>query len=274
MNSMVEKYHDGTINSGTSVIIGIRDRYDYRINNALASLRAQKPGRGLLEVLLVDYGSDRKYRGCFDALCAEYSVVGVWTGTANQWNRAHCMNIGIKFASQEFVLFSDVDIIFDEMYVKNCMCIPQSSPGIAVYSDMLELGREHESQLLRSPLGIKRLKRFAVARACVRKNSLFPYGSSILFVPRFPLVAMRGFDESFKLWGCEDVDLLQRLSLCGIQFAKLTESFHLHQWHERFENVKANSGLRRQIDLNFDYLARQSSIVRNLESWGDPRFIR
>lgn len=52
---------------------------------------------------------------------------------------------------------------------------------------------------------------------------------------------IRGYDESYELWGGEDDDLFRRLVTLGLERRDLTsdEAFYLHQWHPEYEGIPA-----------------------------------
>ena len=82
---MLEKQTRGMDDSVT-VIIGIRNRSDYRLRNALWSLRNQNYPSDLVQIIVVDYGSAAEHRirtldlcNRFNAKCVPLSAPRVGT---------------------------------------------------------------------------------------------------------------------------------------------------------------------------------------------------
>jgi hypothetical protein len=82
------------------------------------------------------------------------------------------------------------------------------------------------------------------------------------------LKIIRGYDEYYEVWGGEDVDLLRRLRYLGLEAQSLgSDSFYMHQWHPKFEDVPQGAASQRIRD-NHAHLKRSHGILRNGPDWG------
>jgi hypothetical protein len=261
-----------------AVIIPIRDRYDYRVENAIRSVRGQSGGvvgkDGIvmpIEIMLVDYGSKETHKEEFERLVADYSLTGIWTGIEGPWNKSHCLNIALKRTNAEYVQVCDVDIIFAPDYFEVFTKEISLNPKQMLYCNMLDLEEGEVAGLIDYPAEYARLKNKAEYRGkkpgMGEKSAL---GSSILFVCRDYFFSVGGYDERYELWGDEDWDILKRFELMGVALTNMSHATsHLHQWHPRFENVGTVEGFEEKVKDNRRYFLENNSVVRNAGKWGE-----
>jgi len=97
------------------------------------------------------------------------------------------------------------------------------------------------------------------------------YSTGVVVVPASFLRLIRGYDEHYREYGAEDIDLVLRLGWLGLQLTTLPTTgpaYYLHQWHERHEGVRSPQ-LQAIIAENTRYLYRNHSIRRNPRGWGE-----
>ena len=111
-----------------TVLYGVKNRAGYKLRNSLDSIRNQNYPQELINILVVDYGSDDEHLSEIKVLCDKYDAQLVQTNISSNWNKAHCMNIGIKQISTKFLLSSDVDIIFAKNYLSTIVDKLTNSP--------------------------------------------------------------------------------------------------------------------------------------------------
>ena len=81
----------------------------------MKSLKNQIYPKKLIKIILVDYGSDEKYRKDFYNICQEFEIEGIWTGSSMEvWNKSKCINIALNNATTKYFLVADVDMIYSE----------------------------------------------------------------------------------------------------------------------------------------------------------------
>lgn len=196
-----------------SIVIGFRDRDLERVINCLESLNNQSIKD--FELLFVDYGSKRECAKAVEQVCNNYSFCQyIFVDVEGQfWNRAHCLNIGVKKSKAYYVLTSDIDIIFDPDFVATLLadCSKDSVVHAPVY--YLDAG------VIDIPQDVEKLES-AVSYgicSCVHRDVFYDVG---------------GYDEFYCIWGAEDRDLKNKLEKQGIKEKILSEKALLfHQWH-------------------------------------------
>jgi predicted glycosyltransferase involved in capsule biosynthesis len=250
-----------------TVVIGVRNRTDYRLGNALRSIRDQSHPSPLIRILVVDYGSEPRAAALVANVCREHGAQYVHVEEAGVWSRSRCLNVGIRRVETTFVLTSDVDILLSKDYLTQGIRALRKRPLSVVGSAMLDLPEEF-TEVLRSaacdsgPLCLQEWKR----RSAPRLDLAFHPSVTLTFTAFHHLI--RGYDEHYELWGGEDVDLLRRLTRVGLQRELVDPSaFYLHQWHPKYENIPEEGRLE-MIRRNHEYLNSHYSIVRNDAGWG------
>ena len=250
-----------------TVVIGVRNRSDYRIANALRSIREQTYAAGLVRVLVVDYGSEPSSQAVIMRLCAQHDVEYLRVDEAPVWSRARCLNIGIRRASTTFLMTSDADIMLSRGYLADAIRALEASPLSVLCSSMLDLPEESVEVMKNAvrPGGQLALDRWK--DWCSPRFGSSYHRSVVLTYTAFFLL-IRGYDEHYEVWGSEDDDLMRRFRYLGLRPRPLDSgSFYLHQWHPKFEGVP-NGEQAAVIRRNYAYFARNHSIVRNDRDWG------
>src|SRR5665647_475985 len=112
-------YKSTAITFFVSIIIGFRNREILRIKNVMDSLEKQTCSG--FELIFVDYGSDETVSGQVKALLINYPFVKyIYSDTRGwYWNRAHALNTGIKLASGNILLTSDIDLVFPPDFINS-----------------------------------------------------------------------------------------------------------------------------------------------------------
>lgn len=250
-----------------TVVIGVRNRADYRIANALRSIREQTYAAELVRVLVVDYGSEPSSQALIMSLCGQHDVEYLRVEKAPIWSRARCLNIGIRRASTTFLMTSDADIMLSRRYLADAMRALEASPLSILCSSMLDLPEESvevvkDAARSGGPLALDRWKEWCSPRF----GSPFHHSIALTYTAFFQLI--RGYDEYYEVWGAEDRDLMRRFRYLGLRLQALNSgSFYLHQWHPKFEGVPGGERAP-VIRRNHAHLLRNHSIVRNDGNWG------
>jgi predicted glycosyltransferase involved in capsule biosynthesis len=250
-----------------TVVIGVRNRADYRIANALRSIREQTYAAELVRVLVVDYGSEPSSQAAIMNLCAQYDAEYVPVDEAPVWSRARCLNIGIRRASTTFLMTSDADVMFSRRYLADAIRTLEVSPLSVLVSSMLDLPKESVEVMedAARPGGQLSLSQWK-GWCSPRFGSPIHYSIALTWTAFFHLI--RGYDEYYELWGWEDYDLMRRFRYLGLRPQALDSgSFYLHQWHPKFEGVPGGENAP-AIGRNLAYYRWNRSIVRNDGDWG------
>ena len=104
--------HEVSRTDDVTVLIGARNRANYRLENALRSIRSQTYPADLVRIVVVDYGSEPVGASRTASMCARHDAEYLRVDGVEVWSRSRCLNIGIRHANTKFLLVSDVDIVF------------------------------------------------------------------------------------------------------------------------------------------------------------------
>jgi hypothetical protein len=251
-----------------TILIGVRDRADYRLANALASLRAQSHPQHLVRIVVVDYGSEIPTGRRIEDVCRRYRADYMRVDHTSAWNRSRCLNVAIRRTTTKYVLTSDVDLLFSPTYVADAIQLLRRLPLTVVCSAMLDLPAECVERLeaLAREGGALRLDQL-VAGAAPRSDLALHPSIGVTYTVFYQLI--RGYDEFYELYGSEDEDLAKRFRYLGLDLVALdTPGFYLHQWHPKFEGVEVHPSLARVLVRNHDHLTHTHTILRNPDGWG------
>ncbi len=248
-----------------TVIIGVKDRFDNRIINALESIRYQDYPTDLINITIVDYDSKEELIPKFKNLCKKYNAKYIRINNQPVWNRGHCQNIGIKRAKTKYVLTSDTDIIFEKNYIRESINELKKNPNQIILGFCFFLPD--------TPIEKFDFKKFKHLANKPKKNQGLAKGISLTLT--YFHHKINGYDEQFKMGGWEDLDLIKRLVINGLNIKGLKDkTYFLHQWHPRHEEAKKIKGYKEQIERNWQYLMINHSIIRNKNGWGEIEFKR
>lgn len=239
-----------------SIVLSFRNREETRVRRCLRSLSHQHFTD--FEVLLVDYGSDTAVASAIHSLVREFPFATyIYSDTRGQpWNRSRALNIGIQLASGQYILTTDVDLIFAPDFLTICQQEARPKRILHILPFLLPQGFDDWDNV-------------------INYAGRFPKGSTSM-LGACQLAAAeawrqcQGFDEFYRYYGAEDHDLEGRFALLGIEPFWLTEfTTVFHQWHPAVNYLTAGfmSGhvwtrIRLYIHQNHGIL------LRNDEIWG------
>lgn len=238
-----------TLTAGLTVLVPTRDRAGERLAKLLASLNGQS-ARCEMRVIVVDYGSGQDDAREIAQRAAQHGAELVRI-EASEWNRSAALNAGLRRVLTKFVLVADADLIFEPRYVEKALDLLRRDPLQIVVSAMRDLPQLTQAAV--SNAGFKELSDQASPRFDAK------YHPSIIAVHRLALAAVGGYDEGYRAWGLEDVDLFTRLRKAGLDPADAgADTAYLHQWHPKYSGL-SQPNLAGFISANRDRLRRKRS---------------
>jgi hypothetical protein len=250
-----------------TVLIGVRNRSDHRLVNALRSIRDQTHPAEWVHPVVVDYGSDTAHAQRTLEVCRDFDVECVRVEIGGMWSRSRCLNVGIRPATTKYLLTSDVDVVFSDRYLADAVEALRGSPFSVVGAPMLDLPEESVEHFRRSAETGEALDlEYWKERSSRRLDIDFHPSIGMTSTAFYQLI--RGYDEYFEGWGAEDRDLMRRLWYLGLSPQPVgSTSFYLHQWHPKFEDVSGGEDAP-VIKENHRYLEHHHTILRNDDDWG------
>ncbi|MBN2192255.1 MAG: glycosyltransferase family 2 protein [Polyangiaceae bacterium] len=244
-----------------SAIIPIRNRAGIRLENCLRSLRWQRLPAAELEIVVSDFGSDPEASRTIAECAARHDARLVRIETGAMWNRARALNFGIQAASGGLIFCTDADMIFapdfvptilaeqqqhDERLICICRChdlpeaVPESLHDVGDFAGLAALGA------LRLGPG---------TGACQAARREF-------------FLHARGYDEKYRYWGKEDLDLLHRAEQYGLTPHWISDrTSMLHQWHPTMRYDRKLIWHLNKLRYNWT----KHIVVKNRRQWGGWR---
>ena len=240
-----------------TIIIGFRNREPERVRRCLQSLANQTIDD--FTVIFVDYGSQPPLTRYIQSVVESYPLCQyVYTHTAGwSWNRSRALNIGFQLAETEYVLFSDVDIIFSPNFVET---VYKAQTGDAVIGCAPHFLPEELTDY----------------RNLDKYIRVLPHGRSAhvgvcLCAPSSAIRELQGFDERFEYWGLEDSDIHRRALSLGLRECWIHEKTAIfHQWHpiRRGGVLSSFQGSFQERWLDPYYNRSKLKLVCNPSGWG------
>ncbi len=225
---------------------------------------------------MVDDGSNDNTKEYINGINKNYELKYIYLERCMDSCRSRARNYGIKMAEGEIIIFIDADIIVKKDYlerVEKCfsmdnnivliglrVMLPQDIPFEMVqdgsvfetYSFDCERYELHEFRY-------DILNELSYNASSIQ--SPFLYGQSCnLIAPKKWLEEVNGFDEDFKAWGLEDIELCYRLWKIGLKFIIDSKLEVLHQFHWVEEKVVEVSKIAGVVENTRLFLLKHSNI--------------
>ena len=255
------------VNNTVTIIIPVRNRFDYKIFNLLNSIKNQTYDSSLLETIIVDFGSDEEYSIKYEDLKKDYNVTIKKCKEVKEWSRSKALNIGIKNSKTEYVLISDYDLIFSKNYVEECINNVRKKRNNILWTKFMDSRKGDINHVIKIEDYDVYLKNTDF-RSDISKNKNY-VTKSILFGRSDFFKEIRGYDENYSIWGVEDDDIIRRFQLNGIELKDLSDkTSFIHQWHPKHQGFD-ESTINENLKKNTKYFLSNNTIVRNKEKWGE-----
>ena len=250
-----------------TVILPVRNRYNFRLDNTLKSISQQDYCSDLVKVVLVDYGSDPKFEEHYRSVCDQYDADYFRVDGPMKWNLSHATNLIIRRTSSKYVLCTGMDLMLSPHFIKEGIRQVSKKPGLMHIATMYETPEGLINGLL-DPLDMDSL----------REKSKLMYRQDAWPFTRNPGINMglkhyyeriRGYDERYTLWGYEDDDFVKRMELSGLRVTNDNSQIYcIHQFHP-IERVLEPEKFNPTLQLNWRMLKNDHSIIRNSSGWGN-----
>lgn len=211
-----------------TVAIPLRNVDAARLERCLSSIR-QSTSEFNLRIILSDFGSDLEHFENVKNLAQKYKAELLAAKTSANWSRSRCLNIAIRHCKTDWILFTDVDMIFSSELFNMWNCYYNS------LNELLGEKAVYLAQCKKLP-PIAKLPLpwdssfFEATSQLGRVFQTFGHGGCQIMSTKL-LRELRGFNENFEVWGSEDLDLSNRAELNGCKIIWMHPGKYLHQWH-------------------------------------------
>lgn len=219
-----------------SVIIPTYNRRD-EVSRILSALSEQSFSADDFEVVVAIDGSLDGTRELIAEFRAPYRLRGVWQENAG---RAAACNAGAKHARGEVLVFLDDDM----EPARDCLAkhfAAHQRDALRAVIGAIPLTTSAESPPLLEFLGAKVgsfLERLAQPGYQIKPRDFF---SSNFSIPRDLLFELGGFDDGFRIYGNEDVELAFRLLGAGVPIVFCPEAVARQSYRKTFAELARDS---------------------------------
>jgi glycosyltransferase involved in cell wall biosynthesis len=209
------------------------------------------------EVIVVDDGSSDNTKDYIKGINENYELRYVYLERCENSCRSRARNYGIKMAEGQIIIFIDADIIVKKDYLKEVERCYSMDKNIMLVGLRVMLPQNVPFEMVQNGSVFEKYsfdcERYELHEfRCDILNELsynasaiqapFLYGQSCnLIAPKSWLDEVNGFDEDFKAWGLEDIELCYRLWKIGLKFIINSKLDVLHQFHWVEEKVVEES---------------------------------
>ncbi len=203
-----------------SFIVPYRNRDTTRVSNCLQSIHKQTFTD--FEIIFIDYGSDLIIQKEIEKLCREFPQVKYYFFDTRyqMWSRAHALNLGVLQAKGRFLVIVDIDLIYPPNFAD--LLRKKIDDNTFVQYQCYYMPENHQDY-----------QNLDFSKTYPYKVSSTKFAAGLIAIPKEKTYAIGGYDEYFKVWGVEDIDLKKRLLANGVQgkILSIDEAPTFHQWH-------------------------------------------
>ncbi len=258
-----------------TVMICIKGRMDFRLENNLRSIRSQTYPKELIKIVVVDYDNHEEDAKKLRSLCEKFEAKIIRVTNRPVWNKSHAFNVALRHVETKFLMTNDADMILSQNYIEESIKSIKSKPLSLVLNVMLDLSEDSVEELeLYAKNGHVPDTENLKSNTIKRKTYTDIVGADEMHIAIFVTYSIfckiiRGYDEFYTFWGSEDNDMYRRLHYFGLETINLkNRAYYMHQWHPKYEGVQ-HPGLNEVIKKNRDYFNLNHSIIRNDNNWGE-----
>ncbi|MBP7562534.1 MAG: glycosyltransferase [Candidatus Cloacimonetes bacterium] len=244
----------------TSIIINTYNRPDF-LRKSLISLCHQSVT--IEELIIADDGSSEDMLSILNEFKPQLSCPVKYVTQADKGFRlARCRNNGVRYASGDFLIFLDQDLVYTRHFLKTM--IDHAKKGYFVVAwpvrttqaqailmdETLISHGEYESVITQQQCKRvkKQFKKDLFKRLCHflhLKKSGTKFRGGVAGIFREDYIRINGYDENYIGWGNEDDDFGRRLYFSGIKgINPFYNDYPVHLWHPENHNAGERINLK------------------------------
>ena len=250
-----------------TVILPVRNRYNFRLDNTLNSIRQQDYDADLIKIVLVDYGSDRNFEDHYRLVSEQYEAEYLRVDGPMKWNLSHATNLVLKQTTSKYVLCTGMDLMLSPKFVQESIKQVNQKPGQMHIATMYE----SPEGLITGFLDTLDMDSLRDSSKLMFRHDAWPHvrNPGINMGLKYYYERIRGYDERYTLWGYEDDDFVKRMELSGLRMTSDNPHIYcIHQYHP-IERVLEPEKFNPTQQLNWRMLKNDHTIMRNASGWGD-----
>jgi glycogen synthase len=208
-----------------SVVIPVRNRRE-TLSRLLGTLRNDWPDQA--EVIVVDYGGSDDLASSLR--CLEWPVLRyIYADAQGTFCLSHARNIGLRAAFGRWVVILDCDLLVAPGFIAQTLAFCRAHPEAVVCGPVYKLMPSAQDRIEKGELDP--LRDFEKLQQEALPHRIDAPAGGLLAFPRALMAGIGGYDEEYKGYGFEDVDLMDRLGKRGATLS-LADGFQaLHQFH-------------------------------------------
>ncbi|MCB0339829.1 MAG: glycosyltransferase, partial [Bdellovibrionales bacterium] len=240
-----------------TVVIPARNVDSERMARCLQSIR-ESDDPSSCEIIVSDFGSRAEVLRPLRELCQKYEAVLLESKTRNRWSRSRALNIAIRACRTPWIMFTDADMIFSPQLISMWRAYLNAfGPKVLYLAQCKKLPPIPKLPMPYTKSDFERLSEQG------RLFDTYGHGGCQVLATEW-LHKVRGFNETYQVWGAEDNDLTFRAQMDGIEVIWMKPGELLHQWH-----IKSVSNQWRDENRKEYYrLQRDPQLVVNGDNWG------
>jgi len=254
----------------------------YLLKNTLEALNYQNNySENDYEVIVVDDGSTDNTSCYIKNINKNYNLKYIYLERTKDSCRAKTRNQGWKSSEAEIIIFIDSDIIVKENYLEELDRCFSINKDILVIGNRLMLGESYTTDDIINKKIFKNnvfdSENFNLLEFRHFLYEILSYNPNVnlynwmqvyscnMAILKKHLEKIGGFDENFKFWGLEDVELGYSLIKNGVQLIINSKLEVLHQYHGSRNDLAITeekiSGYKKNIDY---FLAKHPNALTNV----------
>ncbi|EMS73636.1 glycosyltransferase family 2 protein [Ruminiclostridium cellobioparum] len=226
-----------------------------------------------IEVIVVDDGSKDGTGEVIKDMEKKYDFKYIYQERVAESSRSRARNTGINAAKGEIIIFLDGDMLLKHNYLEELDKYFVINNNIIVVGNRINLTEDvsFEEISANSYYGNQKFKLDSINKFEIRHLSymessynaecqLYPWlkvYTCNLAVPKKYLDELGGFDENFKGWGIEDIELGYRLYMSGAKIIISNKIETFHQKHDKSGNLRISKDKFPEIDRNTEHFIKK-----------------
>jgi hypothetical protein len=247
------------------VVACIRERGVHLVQNFVRSLTEQSKQPDVL--VIVDFGQKPMELN----LSTSFPVILRHLPQGDEWSMPVAMNQGVRLLPEvDTVLFTGIDLIFSPNLIECGERFFEDFPGSFLSCRCFDLA---ENALAGKPYAAKDFEELR-SHATPREEGEV---GGCLWLPAKAIHELNGYDEGYRMWGCEDTDLQIRALHHGLMAVQLyPEAVILHQWHpstRQLRNEDSERGKCFKENFGSNWKRLQDRIKTCQEGTFDPQTV-